>query len=357
MGTNNDQGRYIFGNTGTVKEIIYPSKAIINFKFQGKEEKAILLVHKLIVDGNNVDEQKLMSDFIKIGDIIEFDGHVYDKGGVGSGKDRCNFFAMRAWKASQSKVVSKEQMGKTGRPAITVGTGWISEIFPRKGVLTFSNNGRDERVLFLASKVYIFEKRLGTKQSLDQVLTDGDPVQFEAVPQDSSDNPYYCSWFASLVWKGKRPPIDDLNASNVISTGGRRGSIGSTGSSESNSTEGDASSANSSINSLPPAPQAKPSDQVVRGRGVVAKIIDESNGLLWWVLRPNHYQSIWFDRKQTFLFGMNLANHDLRETFKSGDPVSFVAVRTPQNSPTNWVAKQVLVTDAGQDKSNSYNRK
>lgn len=159
------------------------------------------------------------------------------------------------------------------------------------------------------------------------------------------------------MWKGKRPPIDDLNASNVISTGGRRGSIGSTGSSESNSTEGDASSANSSINSLPPAPQAKPSDQVVRGRGVVAKIIDESNGLLWWVLRPNHYQSIWFDRKQTFLFGMNLANHDLRETFKSGDPVSFVAVRTPQNSPTNWVAKQVLVTDAGQDKSNSYNRK
>ena len=59
--------------------------------------------------------------------------------------------------------------GKSGRPPLTVGTGWISEIFPRKGVLTFNNNGQDERVLFLASKVYIFEKRLGTKQSLDQV--------------------------------------------------------------------------------------------------------------------------------------------------------------------------------------------
>jgi len=358
MSTNDAQGRYIFGNTGMVKEIVYPSKAILTFKHAGKDEKAILLVHKLIVDGNSVDEQKLMSDFLKVGDMVEFDGHVYDKGGMGSGKDRCNFYAMRAWKASQSKIISKEQMqsGKVGRPAITVGTGWISEIFPRKGVLTFSNNGQDERVLFLASKVYIFEKRLGTKQSLDQVLAEGDPVQFEAVPQDSSDNPYYCSWFASLVWKGKRPPVDDntITATNNISTSGRRGSIGSTGSSESNSTEGEASSTSSANSSVgighPPHPTNGVNngqlDQVVRGRGVIARILDESTGVIWWILRQNHFQSVWFDRKQTFLFGMNLANHDLRETFKSGDPVNFVAVRSRGGSPTNWVARQVLVTDS-----------
>ena len=171
MGTNDTSGRYIFGITGTIKEIIYPSKAIICFKYNGKDEKAILLVHKLISDGINVDEHKLMSDMVKIGDIIEFDGHIYDKGGFGNSKDRCNYYAMRAWKASQSKVISKEQMmaSKSARPPLTIGTGWISEIFPRKGVLTFNNNGQDERVLFLASKVYIFEKRLGTKQSLDQV--------------------------------------------------------------------------------------------------------------------------------------------------------------------------------------------
>ena len=171
MGTNDNSGRYIFGITGTIKEIIYPSKAIICFKYNGKDEKAILLVHKLIADGANVDEHKLMSDMVKIGDIIEFDGHIYDKGGFGNSKDRCNYYAMRAWKASQSKVISKEQMmaSKSARPPLTIGTGWISEIFPRKGVLTVNNNGQDERVLFLASKVYIFEKRLGTKQLLDQV--------------------------------------------------------------------------------------------------------------------------------------------------------------------------------------------
>jgi hypothetical protein len=61
--------------------------------------------------------------------------------------------------------------GKSSRPSHMIGTGWISEVFPRKGVLTFTSpaSGEDERVLFLASKVYIFEKRFGTKQSLDQV--------------------------------------------------------------------------------------------------------------------------------------------------------------------------------------------
>ena len=76
MSTNDAQGRYIFGNTGMVKEIVYPSKAILTFKHAGKDEKAILLVHKLIVDGNSVDEQKLMSDFLKVGDMVDVVGHV-----------------------------------------------------------------------------------------------------------------------------------------------------------------------------------------------------------------------------------------------------------------------------------------
>jgi hypothetical protein len=349
MGTN-DNGRYIFGITGTIKEIIYPSKAIVTFKFNGKEEKAILLVHKMIVDGCHVDEHKLMSDIVKAGDILEFDGHIYDKGGFGNSKDRCNYYAMRAWKASQSKVVSKEQMmsSKAGRPPLTIGTGWISEIFPRKGVLTFNNNGQDERVLFLASKVYIFEKRLGTKQSLDQVLSEGDPVQFEAVPQDSSDNPYYCSWFASLIWKGKRPPCEEpaaLNSANILSVTGRRGSIGSTGSSESISTEGSSDSMSSPLIPRDSVPSS-PISQVIRGKGFIARIVDESCGLIWWMLRPNHFQSVWFDRKHTFLFGMNLSNHDLGETFKQGDPVNFIAARS-SSGPTNWEAKQVLVTEGG----------
>ena len=78
MGSN-DNGRYIFNITGNIKEIIYPSKAIISFRGKdGKEENAILLVHKVIVNGNYVDEHKLMSEVMATGDLVEFDGHVYD---------------------------------------------------------------------------------------------------------------------------------------------------------------------------------------------------------------------------------------------------------------------------------------
>jgi hypothetical protein len=64
----------------------------------------------------------------------------------------------------------------------------------------------------------------------------------------------------------------------------------------------------------------------VRGQGFIGRIVNESYGLIWWVLQPNHLQSVWFDRRHSFLAGgLNLANHDLRETFKQGRRESFLA--------------------------------
>jgi len=344
-GSSSDQNRYIFGITGTVKEIVYPSKAILSFKYNGKEEKAVLLVHKYLIDGNSVDEQRLMSDVLKVGDILEFDGHIYDKGGYGAGKDRCNFYAMRAWKASQSKIVSKEKMAtsKSNRPPVILGTGSVAEIFPRKGVLTFERGGVEERVLFLASKFYLFEKRLGTKQSLVSILSEGDNVQFEAVPQDASDNPHFCSWFASLVWKGRKPFEENITGSSAPS--GRRGSIGSTGSIESSSTEGSDSLPAPTPPSQTPANNIinKPADvnqqQVLEGRGFIAGVVNENIGLIWWVLQPNHLQSVFFQSADS-----NLAHQDLRSIFKTGDPVRFTAERSA-TAPTRWIAKNVRTRD------------
>jgi len=113
MMDSKDANRYVFGITGTVREIIYPSKAIVAFKYNGKEEKAILLVNKLLLadGGAPVDEHRLMSDLVKVGDILEFDGHVYDKGGFGGGKDKCNYYVMRAWKACHAKLISRVSVG------------------------------------------------------------------------------------------------------------------------------------------------------------------------------------------------------------------------------------------------------
>ena len=99
-----------------------------------------------------------------------------------------------------------------------------------------------------------------------QVLSEGDEVQFEAVPQDSNDNSYYCSWFASLVHRGGRPgALETVAGLTAVSPqlhstqSGRRGSIGSTGSSESSNTESSSDSLGSPLISreaalLPPAP-------------------------------------------------------------------------------------------------------
>ena len=167
--------RYHFNCTGLVKEIAYPNKAIIQFKLNAKDERALLLSKTLTIDGKALEESRPLSAAIKVNDVIHFDCHIYDKGGVGSGKDKCNYYAMRAWKNSP-EFDNKSAGGgppttngaHAAHPANTkYGTGWISELNPRKGVLTFDNNGCDERVLFLASKVYFFEKRLGAKQSLN----------------------------------------------------------------------------------------------------------------------------------------------------------------------------------------------
>ena len=207
------QHRYHFNNSGSVKDTIYPNKAILLFKLNGKEEKAILLSKMLTMDGKTPDENRPITDYLKVNDVVEFDCHIYDKGGVGSGKDKCNFYAMRAWK--NTKEYDRQHGGTNSPHQVStpiqknngvVGTGWISELNPRKGVLTFTDAaGRDERVQFLASKVWFFEKRLGARQPLTDVLSEGDPVQFEAVPQeaDEQNSSNHCPWFANLVRKSQ----------------------------------------------------------------------------------------------------------------------------------------------------------
>ena len=93
-GGNN--GRYHFNQVGVVREIIYPNKAILAFRLNGtaKEDKAILLSKSITIDGKSMAEPdnsqgKLMSECLKVNDVVHFDCHIYDKGGpVGSGKDR-----------------------------------------------------------------------------------------------------------------------------------------------------------------------------------------------------------------------------------------------------------------------------
>eukprot|EP00094_Tigriopus_californicus_P003684 TCALIF_03545-PA protein Name:"Protein of unknown function" AED:0.28 eAED:0.28 QI:0/0.5/0.33/1/1/1/3/1431/375 len=344
-------------NHGVVKEILFPNKAILTFKLAGQEEKAILLAKNLTLDGHTWEDipsqPQILSDVLKTGDELEFDCHIYDKGGgLGSGKDKCNYFAMKAWRTTQDGA-SGGTATPTAQPVplnphLITGTGWISELTPRKGVLTFERvQGGDERVLFLASKVYFFEKRLGAKQSLFDLCTEGDNLQFEAVPSENVDtSTLFCAWFATLVWKGRKPapstPSVDVGKPGGLIPGHqpRRSSLGSS---------------EHSIELTTPVPSdeavhldfvnGRVSDTLIKGVGQIAKIINDKSGVIWWLKNGSCIQSVWFEAKQTFLYGSNLADKSLQQVFKADDPVLILAELAPSNFPTKWLAKQVIVND------------
>ena len=52
---------------------------------------------------------------------------------------------------------------------------------------------------------------------------------------------------------------------------------------------------------------------------MIAKIISDRSGVIWWVKRPNQFQSVWFMASKTFLFGTNLTGRNLNEILHEGN--------------------------------------
>ena len=149
-----------------MKEIIFQNKAIVYFKLNGKEERAVLLAKMFAVNGKPLEEiikpMQTLADFIKINEAIQFDCHVYDKVGPGSGKDKCNFFVMKACKYGDIwPTTMSTHTTLIPAPPSRSGTGWVSEVTELHGVLTYTYNGVDQRVcksskyFFLLNHVYV----------------------------------------------------------------------------------------------------------------------------------------------------------------------------------------------------------
>ena len=58
---------------------------------------------------------------------------------------------------------------------------------------------------------------------------------------------------------------------------------------------------------------------LVKGVGMVAKIVNEKAGVIWWVKSFNQFHSVWFTSNKTFLFGTNLANKNLALLLSEGE--------------------------------------
>jgi hypothetical protein len=62
--------------------------------------------------------------------------------------------------------------------------------------------------------------------------------------------------------------------------------------------------------------QSNPS--VIKGVGMIAKIVSDRSGVIWWVKKHNQLQSVWFMASKTFLFGTNLSGKNLTEILHEG---------------------------------------
>lgn len=73
-------------------------------------------------------------------------------------------------------------------------------------------------MLFLGSKLWIGGKRVQAKAALLSLagLEEGRSLNFDAVPCDPNDSDGKCSWFATAVWKGRKPVMeyDDSRAAH-----------------------------------------------------------------------------------------------------------------------------------------------
>jgi len=185
-------------------------------------------------------------------------------------------------------------------------------------------------------------------------------LQFEAVPSEvgSNTNIYtFCPMSATIVYKGKRPQVDTQHLESQTTTAGENTASGSnvrkdsidndsTSSSEANEETTASSSGGAAFLILPSA--GKPAG-VFRGIGMIAKIVSDNIGIIWWLRKPNHYKSVWFHRQKTFKYGLNLHDKSLREYVKEGDAVTIIVERASSYETDNLTAIQVLITSRSSD--------
>ncbi|XP_021939280.1 uncharacterized protein LOC110839413 isoform X2 [Zootermopsis nevadensis] len=205
------QINYLHNMVGKVIKLHLPYKCIVAFKYKGKEERALLRADKIVVDGQYIPMGKSIDGYLHEGSMVGFSCHGFDQ----SGQDQCGYFVTMAWHhdpgaADNAKIIH----------GIYSARGRVSEVSHRHGVITYvDTNECEHSVLFLASKLFLFGKRLNTKQNLQSTLATDDKVQFDAVPCEKSENDSNCPWFATVVWKGQKPSIDyDMTVFPVVQT-------------------------------------------------------------------------------------------------------------------------------------------
>ncbi|KAK4306055.1 hypothetical protein Pmani_022098 [Petrolisthes manimaculis] len=336
--------KYLFGQLGMVEEVIYPGKAILTFQLCGQTQRVLLWVKCFVHQGKMLERTDSFLGKLNIGDRLNIDCHTYDKESF----DNCQWYAARA---SKEVLEDLSQSNKPHTSRVANQYGHISEVEPGKGVIVFNFCNEEQRVFFMRSKVFLFGKR--PKRSLREFLSENNPLQFDAEMCSPTSENYHCNWFATVVWKGKKPlgvgtsvsltsgasvTADDVTADDSASNAGDIG-------------RGDVPGVDEFPGlGLPPGLSERQgykafeaNGPVRQGWGNVLALFSEECGLALWMVSPNTWETVFFHRSNTTLDSVPLTQFDLQESLAEGTSLEISAVPAVSGFPCRWIAKKAVV--------------
>lgn len=212
-------------------------------------------------------------------------------------------------------------------------SGIICNLNKDHGVLITNDvAGVEYKVYFMVNKFYNHGKRLNINQTLEDILNINDSVFFDAIPCIPEENEYNCKWYATCVFKGKRPTV--LNILPEPSTG---------------------DAASDQVLRIIDNCFTNPRIMFVIGKGILMNALNDDFGVILAEFQYNIFKEVLFHRKNASLFKMCLANYRLPEILKRGDRMKFIAVGAPPGFFVEWIAIQVSVCESGEYNSPKYN--
>ncbi|XP_063230868.1 uncharacterized protein LOC134535583 [Bacillus rossius redtenbacheri] len=317
--------------TGMVAEVEM-HKAIIVFGHEGDQEHALLKKEKLTIRGQHVRAESL-PEVLPVGSIIKF--WCYKIPEIKSVE--CAWFVTHAIKQDSCQFgVSLDSNSKNSPgcvnqtadflPGLHQLHGTIFEMSERHGVIAYDTAG-ENRVYFTAHKLVLFGKTVDQNQKLPEVIQVGDLVYFDAMPMHSQGNVKSCSWFATLVWKGRRPNIcksevsTDIGLKHLLTDG-------------------------SNLQQMLYQFASDPNAMFVKTEARVMFLINNEFGVAMLLMKHNISMSALFHRSVCYLLGHSLKHCNLQKFLKEGDHIKFVGVEAPPGLISKFVATHIVIGKA-----------
>lgn len=307
----------LHGVSGYINRILSVDSAEIMFPLDGNLERVYLKKDKYYHNGRLIPQEEPLYKYIKCNMEVKFSCQILKQ----SEKHIFGWVALMCWPKEESLGLSVNV--KIGLQYIL---GRVSILEKDHGVLTTKDiAGIEYTVFFLASRFYNNGKRLMSSQTLNNVLNLDDEVYFDAIPYIPEENEYNCEWYATCVFKGKRPSMANVTPEPCLGN-----------------------DATNQVMQIIDNCFTNPRIMFVIGKGMLMNVLNDDFAIILGEFQHNSYKEVLFHKKNASLFKMNLANYSLTEIFKKGDRMKFIAVGTPPGFFVEWVAIQVSVCESGE---------